>query len=488
MKLAGLRFSSRHQTTTQTLRPALVRRCGWLAGPVLMATALALRGQITNLPANPMERSRQIDAQLQKLDQSAVGQKIAEIEKKFSGITMQVSTARQELQDQFRKLEDTEAYGEYQKKRLALEDQRETRWSIERKTMADAAWKLYAARHDELKKLAVSDTPLARQLDLDVLTYPRVDGSTSTHPLSVILASRVLGTPYEWIYPEPTGSPYRVRPNLPNDLYLFDEYEYYPAKSDWEFTLAASRVVAKPSRPGQERLAIMINSLLAISTSTHNAYTNLIAGKCDLNLTARGPSADEIELARAKGIKIELRPIARDALVFLVNRNNPVKTISRQQILQIYQGKIRNWAEISPGKNEIVPLWRERNSGSRELFDLLVAAGQPVPEPKSRADLLSNSMAGPFNQVSLKAQALGYSVYYYEHYMALSAYTRTVAIDGVEPTAVTIASGAYPYTADVYAACRSGEPPGSPAMKLLDWLVSPEGQAVIRESGYVPVK
>ena len=435
-----------------------------------------------------MARSEQIDAQLRALDQTPVGQKITGMEKKFGSARAQVSEAREELMQGFSRLHDTKEYRDYEKKRQALEDKRDTQWAIERKAMADAAAKLYAARHEELKKLAASDTPHARQLGLDVLTYPRVDGSTSTHPLSVIIASRVLGTPHEWIYPEPTGSPYRPRLNLQTDLYLYDEYEDYPSEPNLEFTLAASRVVAKPSRPGRERLPIMINSLLAISTSTHNAYTNLLAGKCDLNLTARGPSADEIELAKAKGIKIELRPIARDALVFIVNRDNPVKTISRQQILQIYQGKIKNWAELDSGTNQIAALWRERNSGSRELFDLLVAAGQSVPEPKFRSDLFSYTMAGPYNQVTQSPSGLGYSVYYYEHYMALSPYTRTVAIDGIEPTADTIATGAYPYTADVYAAYRAGEPPDSPAMKLLDWLVSPEGQAVIRESGYVPAR
>ena len=72
--------------------------------------------------------------------------------------------------------------------------------------------------------------------------------------------------------------------------------------------------------------------------------------------------------------------------------------------------------------------------------------------------------------------------------MALSPYTRTVAIDGVEPTATSIASGKYPFTADVYVAYRANEPADSPATKLLNWLVSPEGQAVVRESGYVPVQ
>jgi phosphate transport system substrate-binding protein len=488
MKLVGLRFSSPRRTSGQSILPGFARRSGWLACSILMAATFELSGQTTNLPADPLEQTKQIDAQLLNLDQTPVGQKITEIEKKFSSARAQVFNARQEQQDEFRKLENTEAYRDYQKKRQALYEKRDARWAIERKAMADVAKNLYSARHAELKKLAASDTPQARQLGLDVLTYPRVDGSTSTHPLSVIIASRVLGIPYEWIYPEPTGSPWRVRPDIPMDLYLFDEDEDYPSRANLEFDLAASRVVAKPSRPGQERLAIMVNSLLAISTSTHNAYTNLVEGKCDLNLTARGPSDDELETARNKGVKIELRPIARDALVFIVNRENPVKTISRQQILQIYQGKTTNWMALGASTSQIVAFWRERNSGSRELFDKLVAAGQPVPEPKYRADLFSNSMGGPFNQVTRNEHGLGYSVYYYEHYMALSPYTRTVAIDGIDPTVDTIGSGAYPYTADVYAAYRAGEPADSPTMKLLGWLASPEGQAVIRESGYVPAK
>lgn len=420
--------------------------------------------------------------------QTPVGRQIADIERKFSAATENVAKARQELQQQYFQLERTEAYEEYQKQRQALEEKRDTEWSRERKAMADAARNLYSARHEELKKLAARETPHAQELGLDAFTFPRLDGSTSTHPLSVIVASRVLGTPYEWIYPEPTGSPWRPHPTLPADLFLFDENEYFPPLEKAEFALAASRVVAKPAKAGHDRLAIMINSLLAISTSTHDAYTNLVEGKCDLNLAARAPSDDELALAKKKGVRLELRPIARDALVFIVNHRNSVKSITRQELVEIYQGKLRSWAQLGGAATNIVPLWRERNSGSRELFDALIAKGQRLAEPAWNADLFSNSMAGPFNRVTHDVNSLGYSVYYYEHFMALSPYTRTVAIDGIEPSAESIASGKYPLTADVYAAYRAGEPPNSPGMILLAWLLSAEGQAVVRESGYVPVK
>lgn len=456
---------------------------------LITACILSARLHCCGQATDPLAGTKQIDEELNKLTQTPVGRQIADIERKFSAAAENVAKARQELQEQYFQLERTDAYKEYQKQRQALEEKRDTEWSQERKAMAEAARKLYSARHEELKKLAARETPHAQELGLDVFTFPRLDGSTSTHPLSVIVASRVLGAPYEWIYPEPTGSPWRPHPTLPADLFLFDENEYFPPLEKAEFALAASRVVAKPAKAGHDRLAIMINSLLAISTSTHDAYTNLVEGNCDLNLAARAPSAEELALAKKKGVTLELRPIARDALVFIVNHRNSVKSIGRNELLEIYQGKLGNWAQLGGAATNIAALWRERNSGSRELFDALIAKGQHLPEPPAwKADLFSNSMAGPFNRVTQDVNSLGYSVYYYEHFMALSPYTWTVAIDGVEPSGESIASGKYPLIADVYAAYRAGEPSNSPGMKLLAWLLSTEGQAVVRESGYVPVR
>jgi phosphate transport system substrate-binding protein len=102
--------------------------------------------------------------------------------------------------------------------------------------------------------------------------------------------------------------------------------------------------------------------------------------------------------------------------------------------------------------------------------------------------MFTGSMAGPYNRVTQEQDAIGYSVYYYERYMALSPRTRAIAIDGVEATAETIASGKYPLVFPLYADYRESDPPDSPARKLLAWLQSAEGQSVVRESGYVTLK
>ena len=422
------------------------------------------------------------------MDQTPIGKKVAAIEKKFKAATEQATTAQNEYRNEYLQIERSPDYREYLKKRRELAEKEDSTWEIERKAMAEAARKIYAARHNELTRLAVIATPETQRLGFDVLSYPRVDGSTSTQPLSVIIASRILGTSYEWIYPEPYGSPYRERLHLPDDLLLYDVYDRYGNRADIEFTMAASQAVAKPARPGQERLVVMINSLLAASSSTHDAYTNLVARKCDLNLTARPPSREELALASQKGVNIELRPIARDALVFIVNYRNPVKTISREQLVRIYQGNLKSWSELGGPATNVTAFWRERESGSRELFDTLVTPGKRLSDPERSRELFSNSMGGPFSQVNMNPHGIGYSVYYYEHFMSLSPYTRKIGIDGVEPTPETIASGKYPYVAEVYAAYRADEPKDGATMKLLNWLLSREGQAVVRESGYVPIE
>lgn len=100
-----------------------------------------------------------------------------------------------------------------------------------------------------------------------------------------------------------------------------------------EFTLHA-----KADGAASERLAVMINQLLATNASTHQAYINLIEGRSDIGLLARTPSSDELELARTKSVGLEATPCALDAFVFLVNRANPVRNLTSQQIRDIYSG------------------------------------------------------------------------------------------------------------------------------------------------------
>ena len=393
-----------------------------------------------------------------------------------------------EVSERVDALRNTDAFAGFQEKFEVLSHKRAEAWEIERDRLVEAMKSIYSARHAEARGKARRELPNARSLGLNVLNFPRVDGSTSTGPLSVILAARILGLPYEWQYPDPTGNPWKDRGDA---MLIYKMPKGMLRDPSWEFTLNKLMVAARPERPerpGQLRIAMLINSVISGSTSTHGGYVNLIEGRSDLALTARGPSESELKLAKEHGVNLILKPIASDAFVFVVHRKNPLESLTPGQIRNIYGRRALKWDELGWEGGEISAYRRERDSGSRELFDALVMDGADADGDDWAMNLYSSGMEGPFNQVTQDAAGIGYSVYYYEHFMAASPYTRLMAIDGVEPTFETISSGAYPWVTPVYAVCREGAPADSPGMRLLEWLLTDEGQSVVLESGYVPVR
>ena len=97
---------------------------------------------------------------------------------------------------------------------------------------------------------------------------------------------------------------------------------------------------------------------------------------------------EELKEANAQ---LEQKPIGRDALVFIVNENNPVKSLTRQQLKDIYAGKITNWKEVGGEDLAIVPFQRGEDSGSQTLFRKLLIQGGELMDPPTelhRPDVL----------------------------------------------------------------------------------------------------
>lgn len=351
---------------------------------------------------------------------------------------------------------------------------------------------IYTARHEELRQLAGKECPAARAMGMDVLNYPRLDGSTSTRPLATIVCARIFSTPYAWVYGRSYG---RFAARDKAQLFLPPQSmpgAFYHDPHDDELTLAELYPQARFEGDADGRLAAIINNLLVRNTGTHTAYVNLIKRQSDLALLARKPADDELAAAKAAGVELLTTPIAWDALVFIVNQKNPVRDLTRDQVRGIYSEKIASWQELGGPDLKLVPFRRERNSGSQELLEELLLDGRPLPDVPAnqtwQRTLMASGMGGPFSRLTNEQNGIAFSVYYYEHFMAASPYTRVLSIDGVEPSAATIASGKYRLRAPVYAVYRKGDPADGKPMQLLNWLLSDEGQRVVRESGYVSVK
>lgn len=298
----------------------------------------------------------------------------------------------------------------------------------------------------------LESTVIPARIDMDSITptsYPSVDGSTSANPLQIQIACSILGVSCAWH----DAGPFELTRRLGPDSLILD-----------------------PSG-AVDRIHEIWHS------GTHDAYMNLIVGESDIILVARPPSDDELAAARQEGIKLELRPVALDAFVFLSHTENLVESVSLSDLRAAYTGEITDWVELGGIPGSIHTYQRNRNSGSQELMEKLVMRGAEMIDSP---DMILESMMGPINAISEDPFGLGYSVYFYAEYIFPHEQVRVLAVDGIFPTPESIAERSYPLSTEVYAVIREGTPGHQPARTLFDWLLSEEGQAAVVQSGYVP--
>jgi phosphate transport system substrate-binding protein len=227
-----------------------------------------------------------------------------------------------------------------------------------------------------------------------------------------------------------------------------------------------------------------INTKVAVHTGTHTAYVNVITGTADLALICREPSADERRLADSLQVGLDIVPAAHDAFVFIVNSLNPVTGITINDARAIYTGTLNDWSALGGVDKPIKRYQREANSGSQELMMTLVMKElQPVNAP----DLIVTGMMGPFNVLSTDTLGICYTVYFFKEFMAPGENVKSLSIGGVAPNYANILNRVYPLNADVVLVTRKNPVRTSAAFALREFILSEEGQAVVKESGYVPM-
>lgn len=183
-----------------------------------------------------------------------------------------------------------------------------------------------------------------------------------------------------------------------------------------------------------------------------------------------------------------MEPFAVDALVFVVNADNPVDSLTVEQVQKIYTGEITNWSEVGGDNLEIVPFQRNAEAGSQTAMLKLVMKDLPMME--APADYVRGEMGDLIEAVAAydgTHAAIGYTVYYYANDMKMADGLKILSIDGVVPCADTIRSGAYPFLNNYYVLTAADLPEDDPAQILYDWILSEEGQKLVAHEGYVSV-
>jgi phosphate transport system substrate-binding protein len=278
---------------------------------------------------------------------------------------------------------------------------------------------------------------------------PRLDGATAAYP--------VYGAFVEAVY-KGLGEYYEAnKDNHDKDVYMaFVESRHYPFN-------------------------------IVQCSKTNGAYERLINGETDIIFVAE-PSKAQVEMIKEKGDEFVLTPMGYEAFVFFTNIKNPVENLSIQEIQDIYGGEVTNWKDVGGENKKILPYQRPENSGSQTVMENKVMKDRTMLEPTK--ETYAGGMGEIISQVSNyknAKNAMGYSFMYYSSSMIKNNQIKYIAVNGVKPTPETVRNKEYPFTVPVYAVTlKSNE--NKNVGKLLDWILSDEGQSLIEQTGYVSAK
>ena len=199
--------------------------------------------------------------------------------------------------------------------------------------------------------------------------------------------------------------------------------------------------------------------------NTRGAFKGIVDGDIDIAFCAK-PSNDQVQYGLDKGVELELTPIGREAFVFIVNVSNPVDNLSMDQLKDIYSGKITNWKDVGGANRPINVVQRNQGSGSQTTLEKLFGKD------------IKGNFFGPLGA------SLGFSFRYYVEELTKHGHIKMLKLNDVYPNKENVQNETYPIVSNFFAVTRKGERNPN-VQKVLDFVLSPTGQEIIDEVGYV---
>ena len=259
-------------------------------------------------------------------------------------------------------------------------------------------------------------------------------------------------------------------------------------------TLAASSMQAQrikgsdtvlpvAQQPAERFMALNPDARITVTGGgTGVGISALLDGTTDIAMASRPIKFSEKMKVKSAGKEVEEVIVAYDALAVVVHPSNPVKQLTRQQLEDIFRGKITNWKQVGGDDRKIVVYSRETSSGTYEFFKESVLKNK---------NYMSSSLSMPatgaiIQSVSQTKGAIGYVGL---AYLSPRVKSLSVSYDGkhfAPPTMESATDKSYPIVRPLYYYYNTEN--AGQVNPLISFILSPAGQEIIKKSGYIPVK
>ena len=265
-------------------------------------------------------------------------------------------------------------------------------------------------------------------------------------------------------------------------------YLLLPALLSLAVTASAEKLVIK----GSDTLGAKLVPLLSEAFKAKNPDTTFeiaaegsttgIAAVTDntaqIGMSSREAKPTEVSAAKAKGVTLKPTVVAYDGMAVIVNHANPIAGLKNKQVEKIFTGDVTDWSAVGGKPGQISIYTRNTSSGTYSDFkELAMKKRDYAPSAQKMAG--NEQIAA---EVAKNPNGIGYVGLAYIKAKGI----KVISIDKVMPEAESIRKKSYPYARPTFY-YTNGEPTGV-AKSFIDFTLSPEGQAIAQNVGFVSAK
>jgi phosphate transport system substrate-binding protein len=216
---------------------------------------------------------------------------------------------------------------------------------------------------------------------------------------------------------------------------------------------------------------------------TGTGIAALIGGTTEICQASRAINdAEKADLKAKRNVEAVETPVALDALAVYVHKENSVSALTLEEIAKIFKGEIKDWKEVGGKPGKIVLYGRDNSSGTYVYFQEHVLQKKDFP-PTYQALPGTGAVV---NAVANDKAGIGYGGIGYAQEIKTLSVAKEKGAMPVEPSMANVLDNSYPISRQLF--WYTGGPPQGATKDLMDWILGPEGQKIVSENGFYPLK